>query len=103
MEAHKEKWESIVLLYDRLLQIQHTPIAALNRTYAFSKAKGKEAAILEARKLKLEDNHFYFMLLGELYKDVDNNKSKENFQKALELAKTKTDKQTIETHLTQLT
>ncbi|HOX84172.1 MAG TPA: sigma-70 family RNA polymerase sigma factor [Chryseolinea sp.] len=99
----KEKWESIVLLYDRLLQIQHTPIAALNRTYAFSKAKGKEAAILEARKLKLEDNHFYFMLLGELYKDVDNNKSKENFQKALELAKTKTDKQTIETHLTQLT
>jgi RNA polymerase sigma-70 factor (ECF subfamily) len=35
-------------------------------------------------------------LLGELYSDIDNNKARENFQKALSLAKTQTDKQTIQ-------
>ncbi|MEO7989199.1 MAG: sigma-70 family RNA polymerase sigma factor [Chryseolinea sp.] len=99
----KEKWENILQLYNRLLQIQYSPIAALNRTYALSKANGKPEAILEAEKLKLEDNHFYFTLLGELYKDIDNKTSKENFQKALLLAKTKTDKQTIEKQIALLT
>ncbi len=98
----KEKWENILQLYNRLLQIQYSPIAALNRTYALSKANGKKKAILEAEKLKLEDNHFYFTLLGELYKDINNKKSKENFQKALLLAKTKTDKQIIEKQIAQL-
>ncbi len=61
--------------------MEYSPIAALNRTYALSKANGKEEAIIEAEKLKLPDNHFYFALLGELYTDIDNEKSKENFQK----------------------
>ena len=91
----KEKWENILQLFNQLLQIEYSPIAALNRTYALSKANGKAEAIIEAEKLKLTNNHFYFTLLGELYSDIDNNKAKENFQKALSLAKTQTDKQTI--------
>ncbi len=98
----KEKWENILQLYNRLLQIQYSPVAALNRTYAFSKANGKTGAIIEAKKLDLTDNHFYFALLGELYKDIDNKKAKENFQKALTLAKRKTDKQTIEKQIALL-
>jgi RNA polymerase sigma-70 factor (ECF subfamily) len=92
----KEKWENILQLFNQLLQIEYSPIAALNRTYALSKANGKAEAIIEAEKLKLTNNHFYFTLLGELYSDIDNNKAKENFQKALSLAKTQTDKQTIQ-------
>ena len=92
----KEKWENILQLFNQLLQIDYSPIAALNRTYALSKANGKGEAIIEAEKLKLTNNHFYFTLLGELYSDIDNNKAKENFQKALSLAKTQTDKQTIQ-------
>lgn len=91
-----EKWENILQLYNQLLQLEYSPIAALNRTYALSKANGKEEAIIEAEKLKLIDNHFYFTLLGELYTDIDNDKAKQNFQKALALAKTGTDKQTIQ-------
>jgi RNA polymerase sigma factor (sigma-70 family) len=91
----KEKWESILQLFNQLLQIEYSPIAALNRTYALSKANGKVAAIAEAEKLQLTGNHFYFTLLGELYKDIDNKKARENFQKAFQLAKTRTDKQTI--------
>ena len=94
-----EKWENILQLYNQLLQLQYSPIAALNRTYALSKATGKAAAILEAEKLNLTGNLFYFMLLGELYKDIDNDKARVNFQKALHLAKTNTDKRTIQAQL----
>jgi RNA polymerase sigma factor (sigma-70 family) len=91
----KEKWENILQLYNKLLQIEYSPIAALNRTYALSKANSKHEAIIEAEKLNLSDNHFYFALLGELYTGIDNKKAKEKFQKALQLAKTLTDKKTI--------
>ncbi|MEO8769153.1 MAG: DUF6596 domain-containing protein [Ferruginibacter sp.] len=92
----KEKWETILQLYNQLLIAEYSSIAALNRTYALSKANGKKAAIIEAEKLNLTNNHFYFTLLGELYKDIDNNKAKENFQKAISLAKTQADKVIIQ-------
>ncbi|MGF6847338.1 RNA polymerase sigma factor (sigma-70 family) [Chitinophaga sp. W3I9] len=97
-----EKWESILQLYNRLLQICYSPVAALNRTYALSKANGKEAAIAEAEKLQLTDNHYYFVLLGELYTDIDNNRAVTHLQKALSLAKTEADKQTIQKKLARL-
>ncbi len=90
-----EKWESVLQLYNRLLQIEYSPIAALNRTYALSKANGKAEAIIEAEKLKLTNNHFYYMLLGELYTGIDNEQAKYNLVKALATAITETDKQTI--------
>ena len=98
----KEKWENILQFYNRLLQIEYSPIAALNRTYALSKANGKQEAITEAEKLNLTGNHFYFALLGELYTGIDNIKAKQNFQKALSLAKTETDKQTIQRRIDKL-
>ncbi|HEY2580981.1 MAG TPA: sigma-70 family RNA polymerase sigma factor [Mucilaginibacter sp.] len=98
----KEKWETILHLYNLLLQIEYSPIAALNRTFALSKTRGKQEAIKEAEKLRLINNHFYFTLLGELYTGVDNNKAKQNFQQALSLAKTVTDKQTIQKKIEQI-
>ena len=91
----KEKWESILQLYNRLLQIEYSPVIALNRTYALSKANSKEEAIKEAEKLQLISNHYYYTLLGELYKETDSIKAKQHFEKAYALAKTQTDKQTI--------
>lgn len=98
----KEKWENILQYYNRLLQIEYSPIAALNRTYALSKANSKEEAIIEAEKLELTGNHFYFALLGELYKDIHRQKAIENFQQALRLARTQTDKQAIQKQLDRL-
>lgn len=98
----REKWENILQLYNQLLQIEYSPIAALNRTYALSKANGKEEAIREAEKLNLAGNHFYFTLLGELYNGIDNGKAKEYFEKAYALAKTQTDKQTIRNKINAL-
>jgi RNA polymerase sigma factor (sigma-70 family) len=91
----KEKWDNILHLYNLLLQLEYSPIAALNRTYAFSRVYGKEAAIAQAEKLQLNSNQYYFMLLGELYEGVDNQKSLENFTCAMGLAKTAGDREVI--------
>jgi len=99
----KEKWENILQLYNRLLQLEYSPVAALNRTFALSKANGRHEAIIEAEKLNLANNHFYFTLLGELYTEIDNNKARQNFEKAISLAKTQTDKQTIQKKIDKLT
>jgi RNA polymerase sigma-70 factor (ECF subfamily) len=90
-ETH-EKWESILQLYNQLLQIEYSPIAALNRTYALSKANGVQQAIVEAEKLKLLNNPYYFSLLGELYSGTDKEKALSNFQSAISKAKTQADK-----------
>lgn len=95
-EDTKEKWENILQLYNQLLQIEYSPIAALNRTFALSKANGKQEALIEAEKLQLRDNQFYHALLGELYTGIDNNKAKEHFEKARSLAKTENDKTAIQ-------
>lgn len=98
----KEKWEAILQLYNRLLQTAYSPIAALNRTYALSKANGRQEAIQEAEKLGLTDNHFYFTLLGELYSGLDDDKAIKNFERGLALARTTTDKQTIQKKIEKL-
>lgn len=98
-----EKWENILHLYNQLLQFEYSPIAALNRTYALAKAKGKQAALIEAEKLNLTDNHFYFLLLGELYADIDRHQAMLHLQEALSLAKTETDKQAVQKKIDKLT
>jgi RNA polymerase sigma factor (sigma-70 family) len=91
----KEKWENVLQLYNQLLLIEYSPIAALNRTYALSKANGKQEAIIEAEKIELTDNHLYHSLLGELYTGIDNGKAISHFQRAWELAKSTMDKTLI--------
>lgn len=91
----KEKWETILQLYNRLLQLEYSPVAALNRTFALAKANGKQEAIAEAEKLQLNSNHYYFVLLGELYSGIEDKKAAAHFKKALSMAKTKADKQSI--------
>lgn len=97
-----EKWENILQLYNRYLQLEYSPIAALNRTYALARANGKEAAIIEAEKLRLDNNQFYFALLGELYTGIDNKIAKQHLQKAHSLAKTQADRHVIEAKISLL-
>ncbi|GAB2980456.1 hypothetical protein GCM10027049_14910 [Mucilaginibacter puniceus] len=78
-----------------MLQTEYSPIAALNRTYALSRANGKAEAIIEAEKLNLFNNHLYHSLLGELYLDMDNKQAAVHFNNALLLAKSAADKALI--------
>ncbi len=97
-----EKWENILQLYNKLLQLEYSPIAALNRTYALAKANGKATAITEALKLNLDDNHLYHALLGNLYTTVDNAMALQHFEKALQLAKSNADKVVIANNIERL-
>jgi RNA polymerase sigma factor (sigma-70 family) len=97
-----EKWENILQLYNKLLQIQYSPIAALNRTYALAKANGKNEAIIEAEKLNLNDNHLYHSLLGNLYSNIDNAKALQHYQTSLNLAKSSADKTAISNNINKL-
>ena len=99
---NSKKWEHILELYNQLLQIEYSPITALNRTYVLSKVFGKEKAVQEALKLDLKENHFYHSLLGKLYANFDNKKAINHFEIAYKLAKSNNDKMTIENQLKKL-
>jgi RNA polymerase sigma-70 factor (ECF subfamily) len=101
-EDSAEKWEAVLGLYNQLLLLNYSPSVALHRTFALYKANGREAALAEAKKLKLDNNHFYFILLGELYKDVDREKAKACYQRAYELSKTQTEKRGIQEKMDRL-
>ena len=90
-----EKWENILSLYNKLLIIEYSPIAALNRTYALAKVYGNEAAILEAQKLSLDDNHLYQSLMGELFALTDNKKAIEHLVLAANLTRSAADRKVI--------
>ncbi|WP_214072702.1 sigma-70 family RNA polymerase sigma factor [Mucilaginibacter sp. dw_454] len=93
------KWENILQLYNKLLILEYSPMAALNRTYALAKAEGKKKAIIEAEKLT---GHLYHSLLGYLYTDVDNDKALEHLQTALKMAKTSAEKTQIRKNIKKL-
>jgi RNA polymerase sigma-70 factor (ECF subfamily) len=101
-EDSQEKWENILQLYNRLLQFNYSPVAALNRTYALSKVYGREKAITEAEKLKLSGSHFYYLLLAELYKGIDNEKAKANLSIALSMARTNSVQHIIQSQIDKL-
>ncbi len=96
------KWTNILKLYNQLLQVEYSPMAALNRTYALARADGKPAAIIEAEKLKLNNNHLYYSLLGYLYTDIDNQRAIGHLETAFKLAKSPQDKKAIKKTIAQI-
>ncbi|SEM96408.1 RNA polymerase sigma-70 factor, ECF subfamily [Mucilaginibacter gossypiicola] len=101
-EDTAEKWENILQLYNNLLIMEYSPIAALNRTFALAKTNGKQAAIAEAEKLNLSNNHFYYSLLGNLYTGIDNPKALQHYETAVKLATSASDKATIAININRL-
>lgn len=97
-----EKWESILDLYNMLIVLEYSPIAALNRTFALGKVRGKQTAITEAEKLNLTAIPFYHSLLGYLYTNLDNKKATQCFEAALQLTHSAADKAILTRHIYQL-
>ncbi len=97
-----DKWNNILQLYNHLLVVEYSTMAALNRTYALSKANGKAEAIVEAEKINLEGNYLYHSLLGELYTGIDQFKAIFHLQAALALTRSATDKRRIQNKMVTL-
>jgi len=96
------KWNNILQLYNKLLQIEYSPMAALNRTYALAKAGSPMKAIIEAEKLDLTENHLYYSLLGQLYSDIDKDKAIVHFKTALNKARAESDRSVIQAKIDRL-
>ncbi|SFD15938.1 RNA polymerase sigma-70 factor, ECF subfamily [Chitinophaga sp. CF118] len=101
-EDSGEKWDNILDLYNHLLVLEYSPIAALNRTFALAKVKGKQQAINEAEKLGLTGNYFYYSLLGNLYTDIDDEKALQHYEAALKLVNSTADRILMTKHIDQL-
>ncbi|HWV64795.1 RNA polymerase sigma factor [Chitinophaga sp.] len=104
--THKEdsggKWNNILDLYNQLLILEYSPIAALNRTFAIAKARSPQEAIIAAEKLQLTDNHFYYSLLGNLYTGINDEKAVLHYETALKMATTPADISLIEKNIGQI-
>jgi RNA polymerase sigma factor (sigma-70 family) len=101
-EDKPEKWQDILHLYDQLLRINYSPGVALNRLYALYMAKGAQVALAEAEQLQLPNNHFYFVLLGELYKSINVAQARLNYEKAYDRARTQTEREGIRRKMGEL-
>lgn len=100
--TNENKWQHILQLYDQLIQIEYSPVTALNRTFAFAKVYGYEKAIIEAQKLNLPESNYYHELLGYLYTGLDVDKAIDHYQQAIQLTKSKTEKRTIAQEIERL-
>jgi predicted RNA polymerase sigma factor len=87
-EDTPEKWENVLRLCNHLLVTEYSPVAALNRTYALSKVKGRSFAKAEAEKLNLDHTHY-----SELESDAQ--VALLHYEKALALVKTQAEKDTL--------
>lgn len=101
-EDSEQKWDQILQLYDQLLEINFSPGVALNRLYALYKAKGSALALKPALELNLSQNHFYWLLLGELQSASNPSQAQEYFSKALALARTVPEQQGIREKIRKL-
>ena len=93
----KEKWENILQLYNKLLQMAYSPIAALNRTYALAKSKRwKQQRSLKQVSSDLKITIFIICCsVKTLSEKQTNQKTLHHLELALKLAKADSDKKMI--------
>ena len=99
------KWESILALYDSLLEIDNTPLVLLNRAVVLSKIEGATLAINELEKLKdeksLSSYHLFYSTLAWLYlENKSYEKAIENLYKAIENTNNTSEKDLLNKRLT---
>jgi len=96
-----DKWMNILRYYNLLLQVEYSPMAALNRTVAYSKVHGPKPALEEALKLDLTENYFYFLLLGHLHMELNTGQAEEYFEEACQKARTPDEKAIAASYLAE--
>ncbi len=85
-------WAQILMLYDMLVELNASPIIALNRAVALAHVQGPAAGIQEAERIAaLHPMNMYYLLhavLGELHEEAEHRSTaRVHFEKALSLTK----------------
>jgi RNA polymerase sigma-70 factor (ECF subfamily) len=99
-------WRRILALYDRLLEMDGSPVVALNRAIAVARVEGPQAGLrtLEAieGRAALENYHLRHAVAGQLWLDAgDPARAAESFRRALQLAALPAERKLLERRLEQ--
>jgi RNA polymerase sigma-70 factor (ECF subfamily) len=97
-------WPQILALYDRLVEIDGSPVIALNRAIAVANVHGPTAGIAAVNTIpdraKLESYHLLYAVLGEFEMRLGRKTAAASFfQRALQLADTKSEQAFLEKRL----
>jgi RNA polymerase sigma-70 factor (ECF subfamily) len=90
-------WTRILLLYDRLKEVDDSPVVALNRAVAMGNVHGPEAGLRAVTAIhkskKLNSYYLLYAVLGEFERRLNHRQAAvERFRKAFELAETKSER-----------
>lgn len=85
-DAGPEKWTEILGLYDRLLRIEHHPVAAMNRLYVVARVHGKAEALRQADALGELEGPYGKGLMAWLLEELDPASSRRYLEEALGMA-----------------
>ena len=94
-------WQSILSLYDSLLQLDSSPLVLLNRAIALSKVNGPETALAELELIKgnptLSTYHLFYSTQAEFLIQANQfEKAIHSLQRALDLAPLKAERDLLE-------
>jgi len=89
-------WRQILELYDRLIELDDSPVVALNRAVALAEVHGPQAGIEALRASRnvdsLESYYLLYAVLGELESRLDHaGEAAKYFRKSLQLAEIKSE------------
>lgn len=90
-------WQQILLLYDRLIEFDQSPVVALNRAVALANIRGPKAGLQAVRSIrglnKLSSYYLLYAVQGEFEMRSGNLRgAAEQFRKSFELADTKSER-----------
>jgi RNA polymerase sigma-70 factor (ECF subfamily) len=102
--AQDTDWSRIISLYDALMQINATPIVALNRAIAVAQRDGPQSALNEIKSISNLERFarypFYPATLGVLEQSLGNReRARQHFQEALEKARNAMERRFFEQRL----
>ena len=94
-------WRQVLALYDRLVEVDNSPVIGLNRAIVVAKLHGpragRDAVQAIQNRDKLESYHLLYAVLGEFELELnDPSAAAECFRKSLERAETKSEKLFLE-------
>jgi RNA polymerase sigma factor (sigma-70 family) len=100
-------WKQILSLYDRLIELDESPVIALNRAVAVANVRGPAAGIEAIKAIKnraqLDSYYLFYVVLGELEADLGNRQAAvNNFRKSMALATIKSEQKFLARRLRDL-
>ena len=95
--ADDTDWRQILALYDRLVAIAPSPVAALNRAVAVAEVEGAEQALSDIGELELDGYYLYHSIRAELLRRLGRrDESRAAYDAAISLVDNVTEREFLE-------